>query len=149
MTQNNWRWCSKCQGLWYNGFPDNGHCPADGLQHISAGSGNYTLTIDAPIAGQQDNWRWCSKCYGLFYNGSPTNGTCPTDGKSHKNIGSGNYSLNSGAILAGQQDNWRWCSKCEGLHFNGNNPPNPGRCPAGGGQHLAESFDYKLPLGPA
>jgi hypothetical protein len=40
------------------------------------------------------------------------------------------------------QDNWRWCSKCEGLHF-GNNP---GRCPAGGSQHISTgSGNYALP----
>ncbi len=40
-TQNGWRWCRKCQGLFYapNG---NGRCPAGG-GHNASGSGNYAL----------------------------------------------------------------------------------------------------------
>jgi hypothetical protein len=40
--QDNWRWCTKCQGLAYAGNPTMGACPAGG-QHDHAGSGNYTL----------------------------------------------------------------------------------------------------------
>jgi len=32
--QNNWRFCSKCFCLWYNGLPTNGVCPAGG-EHIA------------------------------------------------------------------------------------------------------------------
>lgn len=45
VTQDNWRICPKCFGLWYNGFSTNGHCPAGGA-HSSTGSGNYFLQTD-------------------------------------------------------------------------------------------------------
>ncbi len=41
-TQDNWRWCNKCQGLAYAGNPSVGACPAGGT-HDHAGSENYTL----------------------------------------------------------------------------------------------------------
>jgi hypothetical protein len=40
--QSNWRWCSKCQGLWFNGHTTKGACKAGG-SHSSAGSGDYRL----------------------------------------------------------------------------------------------------------
>jgi hypothetical protein len=46
--QNNWKWCSKCQVMWYSGGADShgrrGHCPAGG-HHIDAGSGNYIVHV--------------------------------------------------------------------------------------------------------
>jgi hypothetical protein len=42
-TQDNWRWCNKCQSLAYAGDASSlGACPAGG-QHDHAGSGNYLL----------------------------------------------------------------------------------------------------------
>ena len=40
--QNNWRWCTKCQGLAFAGNP--GVCPADGGQHDHTGSSDYILS---------------------------------------------------------------------------------------------------------
>src|SRR4051812_29122967 len=39
--QNNWRWCHKCQGLFFGGNPGS-HCPAGGA-HDKTGSGDYLL----------------------------------------------------------------------------------------------------------
>jgi hypothetical protein len=33
VLQDNWRFCSKCFCLWYNGEPTNGVCPAGG-EHV-------------------------------------------------------------------------------------------------------------------
>jgi hypothetical protein len=41
--QLNWRWCNKCQGLFFAGNPSKGVCPKDGKEHSSDGSGNYNL----------------------------------------------------------------------------------------------------------
>jgi hypothetical protein len=47
-TQPNWRWCKKCDGLFFAGGPirgaqaGHGVCPAGG-QHSTAGSGKYEL----------------------------------------------------------------------------------------------------------
>ena len=86
-TQRNWRWCSKCQGLWFGGNPA-GPCPAGG-KHVKTGSGNYTLATN-PGAGQA-NWRWCGKCQGLQFGGNPA-GPCPAGG-THVKVGSANYRL--------------------------------------------------------
>jgi hypothetical protein len=40
--QENWRWCNKCQGLFFAGGPNKGVCPAGG-EHSHDGSGNYRL----------------------------------------------------------------------------------------------------------
>lgn len=41
-NQDNWRWCSKCQGLAFAGGSSAGACAAGG-QHDHVGSGNYLL----------------------------------------------------------------------------------------------------------
>ncbi len=137
-TQRNWRWCSKCQGLWFAGNPSSGKCPA-GSTHIKTGSGNYSLVHNATIAPGQSNWRWCSKCQGLWFGGNPSSGKCPAGG-THIKTGSGNYTL-ANQPGAGQS-NWRWCSKCQGLWFAGN--PSSGKCPAGGTHIKTGSGNYRL-----
>jgi len=135
--QPNWRWCNKCQGLQFGGNPA-GPCPAGG-KHVKAGSGNYSLAHNSPLAPGQADWRWCSKCQGLHFGGNPP-GSCPAGGK-HIKTGSGNYTLAHNSPAAPGQANWRWCSKCQGLHFGGN-PPGP--CPAGGTHIKAGSGNYTL-----
>jgi hypothetical protein len=44
-TQNNWRFCNKCYSLWWNGMPDNGHCPGGGA-HSGSGSWDFYLAAD-------------------------------------------------------------------------------------------------------
>ena len=134
-TQRNWRWCSKCQGLWFGGNPA-GKCPAGGT-HTKAGSGNYSLVHNATAVPGQPNWRWCSKCQGLWFGGNPA-GKCPAGG-THTKVGSGNYTL-AHQTGAGQSD-WRWCSKCQGLWFGGNPA---GACPAGGTHTKVGSGNYRL-----
>jgi hypothetical protein len=47
MAQSNWRWCSKCGGLWHpSSATPAGVCPAGG-PHTSAGSGDYALLNDS------------------------------------------------------------------------------------------------------
>jgi Matrixin/Cobalamin-independent synthase, Catalytic domain len=137
--QSNWRWCHKCQGLFFAGNP-NPKCPAGGA-HENVGSGLYILAHNLPpTSGWQSDWRWCNKCQGLFFGGNP-NPKCPAGG-AHDKAGSGNYSLIHNAGLApGQQSDWRWCNKCQGLFFGGN--PNP-VCPAGGGHVKVGSGNYSL-----
>ena len=93
LSQDNWRWCNKCQGLTFGGSPAPGACPAGGT-HDHAGSGNYALLQNSPISIPltQDNWRWCNKCQGLTFGGNPAPGVCPAGG-THDHAGSGNYAL--------------------------------------------------------
>jgi len=48
--QQDWRWCHKCQGLFFSGGNELvGACPA-GDQHEKGRSGNYTLVHNDPSA---------------------------------------------------------------------------------------------------
>ena len=140
--QDQWRWCKNCQLLCYNGKTS---CAAGGA-HISAGSGNYELTIaasTAPVANVQQGWRWCNKCYGLAFSQSASNGVCPRNG-THNFDGSGNYAVLVGVPPAGnQQDKWAWCHFCQQMWYSGNGA---GRCPrsASGGHTKDGSGAYVL-----
>lgn len=133
-TQRNWRWCSKCQGMWFGGNPA-GPCPAGG-NHIKTGSGNYSLVTNATSAPGQANWRWCSKCQGLWFGGNPP-GPCPAGGN-HIKTGSGNYTI---PLAGAGQQGWRWCNKCQGMWFSLNNTT--GKCKAGGGHSQTGSGSYR------
>jgi hypothetical protein len=108
MAQRNWRWCVKCNGLWYAAASanPNGRCPAGTTAspgHVKAGSGDYALFGDAdgsfsPTVMAQRNWRWCANCNGLWYAAASANpnGRCPagtTANPGHIKSGSGDYAL--------------------------------------------------------
>lgn len=123
--QSGWRWCKKCQSLFFAGNSTQGVCPAGG-PHDHTGSGHYVV----PDSGTgQSGWRWCNKCQVLFFladTDADSAGVCPAGGP-HNHVGSGSYVLpHSGA---GQSD-WRWCNRCQSLFFAGN--PTQDVCPAGG-----------------
>jgi hypothetical protein len=141
--QNNWRWCHKCQGMYFAGNPTQGVCPAGGA-HDHTGSGNYRIPQNLTIYYGLSNWRWCHKCQGMYFAGSPTQGVCPGGG-AHDHTGSGDYNLVQNAANYAGQANWRWCHKCQGLYFAGNGTP--GVCKAGGGHDHTGSGDYILRQG--
>jgi hypothetical protein len=138
-VQDNWRWCHKCQGLFYGGH-SNSRCPAGGL-HENVGSFNYHLAHSlAPTAGWQGGWRWCNKCDGLFYGGHASS-VCPAGG-AHDGTGSFDYHLHHAAPGAPDlQSSWRWCNKCQGQFYGGHASS---VCPAGGAHNSSGSFDYSL-----
>ncbi|MBD2113564.1 MULTISPECIES: hypothetical protein [Cyanophyceae] len=137
--QKDWRWCRKCEALFYSGGKAlAGKCPGGG-QHEHQGSGNYTLSQDASV-GQKD-WRWCHKCEALFYSGGKASaGKCPGGGQ-HEHQGSGNYALSQNPSV-GQKD-WRWCHKCEALFYSGGKA-SAGKCPGGGLHEHQGSGNYVL-----
>ncbi len=138
--QNNWRWCHKCQGMYFAGH-NAGVCPAGGT-HDHTGSGNYRISHDLTVPYGQTNWRWCHKCQGMYFAGNSA-GVCPA-GATHDHTGSGNYNLvHDGGNFAGQS-NWRWCHKCQGLYFAATNA---GVCPAGAGHDHTGSGNYTLRQG--
>lgn len=139
MTQSDWRWCKKCQGLFFAGGQGMGVCKAGG-HHDMSGSRNYRLIHNQPTAAGQSDWRWCKKCQGLFFAGGKNMGRCP-DGGNHDMSYSGNFTLINDEPTAVGQSNWRWCKNCQGLFFAGHNK---GICPAGGGHDMSDSGDYTL-----
>jgi hypothetical protein len=115
-TQPGWRWCRKCQGMFFAGNPTTGACPAGG-GHDPSQSGAYRLPHNnPPRTGWQDGWRWCRRCQGLF---RPTpSSRCPVPGiGAHDGSQSGAYSLAMN-IHPPTQDHWLQCEKCAGLYFS-------------------------------
>jgi hypothetical protein len=75
--QPHWRFCGKCNGLFYSGaggnyYRQNQRCPGGGL-HLPLGY-NFVLPHDVPgTPTAQTDWRFCGKCNGLFYSGAGGN----------------------------------------------------------------------------
>lgn len=140
--QNDWRFCIKCQALFFDGYPDKGVCPADQANHVAAGY-HFVVPYDVPqTATAQGAWRFCNKCYVLFFDGYPDKKTCPVADRKHRAAG---YVFVISHDVAGEWDNqteWRFCVKCQAMYYNGY--PNPGRC-AGAGLHEAAGFHFALP----
>jgi kumamolisin len=130
--QNNWRWCFKCQGLFYAGLWAPNLVPPPPI-HIGAA---VRREPDIPFPpGPLPN-----TCLG---------GVCPADHQAHDASQSGPYAVVRG-VGAGQQGGWRWCHKCQGLFFAGNpsQGPNQGVCPADNQTHDgSQSVHYAAVLG--
>jgi hypothetical protein len=143
--QQNWRWCSRCAGLFWPGTdPTAGVCPAGGA-HGPNTSSNYRLVMNVPNYQGQHDWRWCGKCSGAFWAGGQQNaGVCPAGG-THPRGGSADYGLVTNDPSFSGQHGWRWCEKCSGLFwvFNASSTTG-GTCPAGGGHVQGGTTDYAL-----
>ncbi|MFN0139928.1 MAG: serine hydrolase [Pyrinomonadaceae bacterium] len=139
-TQDNFRWCKKCQGLFHGAIP--GGCPKDGV-HDSSASKNYTLMHSAAFKYGEDKWRVCKKCQGLFFD-APGAKHCPASTKAHQGF-SITYSLVKDSAFKEDpkkhQTKWRRCKKCQGLFFNGKKAT---FCPAGSQHEDDKSGDYGL-----
>jgi hypothetical protein len=140
--QKDWRFCSKCGGLfWAPNGQGAGICLKGGA-HDPIGW-NFFLPNDhqgATNATGQKDWRFCAKCHTLFWApaGNPAGTCCPADGAAHSPIG-WNFSLpndHQGATDTTGQKQWRFCCNCHALFWNGD--AFKGLCPAapGGGFHL-------------
>jgi hypothetical protein len=147
-SQKGWRWCKKCEGMWFadGGEKRPGRCPA-GQAHDTDGSGSYILTLNDDNAAGQQGWRWCKKCEGLWFadGGEKRPGQCPAGG-GHDTDGSGSYVLVLDDDNAAGQQGWRWCKKCEGLWFADGGEKRPGKCPAGETHTADGSGRYTLAL---
>lgn len=132
--QSNWRWCHRCEGLWFAGNNTNGACSADGggagyPGHSREGSGNYTLKFNFDGGPGQDGWRHCFGCQTLFfYTGEPRGPVaCPRNPDAGHDPNTGIYRVEYFPhVPSGGQREWRWCMSCEGMWFNGN--PGRGQC---------------------
>ena len=142
-TQPGWRWCQKCEGLFFAGNPNQGTCPKDRQAHDGSQSGHYAAVFGdvADTTDFQNGWRWCHKCQGFYFAGGASQGTCPKDRQAHDGSQSSRYAavFGDGALTAGTiqipfgQGGWRWCHKCQGLFFAGSS--NQGFCPKDGHAH--------------
>jgi hypothetical protein len=138
-AQRDWRFCRKCQTMYFDGFPNKGRCAAGG-SHEAAGF-NFVLEHDQPERpNAQANWRYCGKCQSMFFNGSPNKGACAAGG-GHAASGFNFVLPHDVAETPATQKNWRFCRKCQAMYFDGF--PNKGRC-AASGAHEAAGFNFVL-----
>lgn len=86
--QAGWKWCYKCEGLFFTGRGiRSGKCPA-GTTHDGSYSASYMIAHQTGTG--EAGWRWCNRCEGLFFAATTTAGTCP-GGIGHDSTGSGSY----------------------------------------------------------
>jgi hypothetical protein len=137
LGQPDWRFCDKCNSLFWNGDGNNGVCARDGGPHRAAGF-NFQVPFTAEDVTQPDlYWRYCVKCAALFH--QHDGGACPKDHQPH--AAGGWYfspSQNIPDSLEWQGD-WRLCIKCAGLYFDGYT--DKGHCPADGQGHFHSPLD--------
>jgi hypothetical protein len=80
--QNDWRYCTQCQCMFFNGYPTKGVCQgATGGGHVAQGY-MFVLPHDVADTGQS-NWRYCQRCQALFFDGYLTKG-CPVGPGGHQ-----------------------------------------------------------------
>jgi hypothetical protein len=141
--QQNWRWCSRCSGLFWPG-PSAGMCPAGGT-HGPNTSSNYRLVMDVPSYQGQHDWRFCNKCSGFFWaGGQQSAGRCPAGG-THSRGTSSDYAVIMNDPSFSGQHGWRFCGNCSGLFWLWDaGATNGGSCPAGGVHVQSGTTDYAL-----
>lgn len=143
--QQDWRWCKKCQGLFFS-LSANSYCRKGG-KHISDGSGHYVLFLGGAPPESVPGWFWCSKCSGIF-NSAGAAKVCGAGG-AHDPGGSSNYAMlfpiaapqadMPAARISPTQGDWSQCSKCSLLFFSANTATS--WCPSDFGQHVVETAD--------
>ena len=142
--QAGWRFCSKCNGLfWGGGGSDKAPCSAGGVRNRMG----YIFHLPHSVPGTptaQSNWRFCDKCFGLFWNGYPDKGRCAA-GVAHRVFGFDYVIPHSIAPNATHQDSWRYCGKCKAMFYFDYKPYaiKFGICSAGGG-HEAAGYKFVL-----
>lgn len=138
-VQDQWRYCTKCHALFFDGYANKGRCPAGG-GHRAQGY-NFVLPHDvAETPKAQGAWRYCAKCHEMYFDGYPQKGVCPAGG-GHAAAGYVFVLPHDIAANGLNQGAWRYCDKCHAMFFDGY--ANKGRCPAGGG-HVAQGFNFVL-----
>lgn len=94
--QTNWRWCNKCQYIYWAGLDENivnnwGSCFAGG-SHNAAGSANYRLSLKKFSPTSTDKWKHCIKCHGLSHEPMVARSHC-AGGGIHDHLNSPEYFL--------------------------------------------------------
>jgi len=143
-VQDNWRFCARCHGLFWNG-PDqvNHRCPS-GEVHLPLGD-EFTSVHSVPEGPRiQAGWRFCPRCHGMFFSGGdPSNHRCPAGGLHDASVGLAFALPHDLPPNGALQTNWRFCTTCHGVFFNGPDRVNH-RC-AAGGLHDPAGFEFSLP----
>jgi hypothetical protein len=134
--QAGWRWCSRCQVLWYAKHNTSGHCGAGGAHIPGAGQYHAPLQSGNGCNGQA-GWKWCCRCMAMFFG---TGASVCAAGGAHDQSGSGDFTLCMGSMHG--QFGWGWCCRCGVLWYTPNQSSS--YCPAGGNHSHAGSGQYQM-----
>jgi hypothetical protein len=136
-TQDQWRRCTKCNTLYFNGYRDRGRCPAGGA-HSGAPLTNFILAYDdSPGGAGQRDWRYCTKCKALFFDGYAQKGVC-AGGGGHAAAGY-NFRMRHSVRAGSYDDPFRYCNNCHVLFFTGRGGASV--CSARGA-HVAAGYQF-------
>lgn len=139
--QDRWRWCKRCQCLFYEGLYTTGWC-VQGGGHNWEGSGNYKPHY-GDRGQREDDWHWCQKCQSMWRGDDDHHDKACPSGTGHSKNGSGNYSFKHGNRHGDkEQPGWRRCRKCLCMCYSG---AGPRYCPRGGNHNFNGSYKYNLP----
>jgi hypothetical protein len=153
-AQSQWRYCSKCKGMFFGPNKAISVCPVSS-QHDDSESGNYFLKVN--VDDVQRRWRRCGKCHSIFYKGDSvsycpvttpeTSHTAAADNRDYiMTIDSDDAApglTNAVPAPQGQQE-WRHCNRCGGLWYGPNIIGSVCPAPGGGNHSSADSADYAL-----
>jgi hypothetical protein len=105
--QVGWRWCVRCQLLFWGPEQASSACPAVSFQvggtphgqtkvgpapHVITNNTVYDLWMGVPNRFWQDNWRWCNNCQGLFWGPKQAESACAANpGQRHSWGTTGEY----------------------------------------------------------
>lgn len=133
--QNGWRWCRRCEGLFYAGAAA---CPRGGVHAVADGA-EYVVAMDDPSAAGQRDWRWCRKCQALVFAGQPL-AQCPGGGL-HALDQSANYTVILDDRSPARRDDyaWRHCVKCHCLVGR-----RAASCVVGGAHEYVDGSQYRV-----
>lgn len=138
--QSGWRWCNRCQCLFYGDDYTSGWCTRGG-GHNWRGSGNYDPHYDHDD-GEHD-WYWCYRCESMWHGPDHHHDRACPSGHGHSREGSGNYSFEYGNDYDhDEQPGWRRCRRCFCLCYSGHGN---GYCPRGGSHNFNGSYRYYIP----
>lgn len=142
-VQNNWRFCGRCHGLYWNGPDQVNHRCFSGEVHLPLGLEFIPLHSIPEGPRVQAAWGFCPRCHGMFFTGGErASQRCPAGGL-HDAVGLGFALPHDLPANAALQTGWRFCGRCHGMFFNGPDRQNH-RC-ADGGLHDPAGFEFALP----
>lgn len=145
-TSSGFRWCSRCQSMWFAEGGDNGHCPVSHWwdhSHYQDGSATHWF-VDEQYAVGQDRFgmlalKWCLTCKAAYLHGP---GVCPHNAAGHT-PSARTYRIETDLqpplSSFPKQSGWSRCTRCLGLYYQ----PNwlYCHCPVDGDPHLGASVN--------
>jgi hypothetical protein len=145
---NNFRFCTKCSALFFDGDAFKGACPADGKNHSSAG---FMFVLDFNVnetPKAQGGWQQCGKCQVVFFDGRPDKGVCDAGGVHEHNRKHPFVIPHDVPSGAHAQSGWEFCTKCNAMFFDGFD--NKGHCAKGEGHaRHPDAFHFVLTHDPS